>query len=645
MSVSLLRNPLIRFLILAATYLLVLSTSLVLSLLLRFDFAVPPPYWRDLAFSASWMLPLKLALLYFMGQFRSLLTFFSLPDATKLALAMVSAAALGLLGWFILHGQDVIPRGVILIDLVLSFSALTSLRIAMRLYRERRTGNPASLSGRRKRMLVIGAGKAGAALCQEIQSRRGLGAEVIAFVDDDASKIGSTLHTKPVMGPLAELPRIITRLGIDKIVIAMPSAAPSVIKSLVQAANNLGLDHDILPSIAQMLDRRVTISHLRHVEPEDLLGRASAKLDEEGIGNLIGSTNIVVTGAGGSIGSELCRQIASKGPANLLLVERSEAALFTIHEELRHAFPDVNLHPLPTDAGNADRMRAIFQLHAPGLVFHAAAHKHVPLMEQQPAEAFLNNVIATETIARLAGEHGAGKFILISTDKAVKPASVMGATKRIAEMVVAELQQEFRGCVYATVRFGNVLGSSGSVVPIFRRQIALGGPITVTHPEATRFFMSISEAAGLIMQTAWQARGGETFLLEMGSPLKISELARHMIELSGLVPDREIEIRYTGLRPGEKLAEETSHEYETIRTTVHPKVKSILSLPHTENIRAAVAALHKDLHMIATAEFLERLWRITGGSRGCPHSSPWWHNPESGHPDPQLPPVPPLTGG
>ncbi|MBE2179817.1 MAG: polysaccharide biosynthesis protein [Chthoniobacterales bacterium] len=614
MSVSLLRNPLIRFLVLAAIYLLVLAASLALSLLLRFDFSVPPAYWRDLAASAAWMLPLKLALLCFMGQFRSLLTFFSLPDATKLALAMVSAAALGLLGWFIFHGQGVVPRGVILIDLVLSFSALTSLRVAMRLYRERHTGNPTSLSGRRKRMLVIGAGKAGAALCLEIQSRRGLGAEVIAFVDDDASKIGSTLHTKPVMGPLAELPGIITRLGIDKIVIAMPSAAPSVIKSLVQTANNFGLDHDILPSIAQMLDRRVTISHLRHVEPEDLLGRPPAKLDEKGIGNLVGGAVVMVTGAGGSIGAALCRQITAKSPSRLLLVERSEPALFGIHEELRHAFPSMELHPLATDAGNAERMEDIFRNHKPSLVFHAAAHKHVPMMEQQPAEAFLNNVVATDLVARLAGEHGAGRFVLISTDKAVNPTSVMGATKRIAEMVIAELQRESRGCVYAAVRFGNVLGSSGSVVPIFRRQIALGGPVTVTHPEATRFFMSISEAAGLIMQSAWQARGGETFLLEMGEPVKISDLARHMIELSGLVPHKEIEIRCTGLRPGEKLVEETSHSSETVQPTVHPKVKSIQAPSHMGEIRTSITALHKDLNRIGHAELRERLHRMASGS-------------------------------
>lgn len=622
MSGSLLRNPLIRFLVLAAIYLLVLAASLALSLLLRFDFSVPPAYWRDLAASAAWMLPLKLVLLCVMGQFRSLLTFFSLPDATKLALAMVIAATVSLLCWFVLQGQGVVPRGVILIDLVLSFAAMTSLRIAMRIYRERSTAGSSPPSGRKKRMLVIGAGKAGAALCQEIQSRPGLGAEVIAFVDDDSSKIGSTLHTKPVMGPLAGLPEIITRLGIDKIVIAMPSAAPSVIKSLVQTANNRGLDHDILPSIAQMLDRRVTVSHLRHVEPEDLLGRPPAKLDEEGIGKLLGGTVVMVTGAGGSIGAELCRQIAAKRPSSILLVERSEPALFGIHEELRQTFPGVELHPLATDAGHAERMEDIFRRHRPSLVFHAAAHKHVPLMEQQPAEAFLNNVVATDLVARLAGEHGAGRFILISTDKAVNPAGVMGATKRIAEMVIAERQRESRNCVYAAVRFGNVLGSSGSVVPIFRRQIALGGPVTVTHPEATRYFMSIAEAAGLILQSAWQARGGETFLLEMGEPLNISELARHMIELSGLVPHREIEVLYTGLRPGEKLTEETRHDHEHLQPTVHPKVNSILNAPHTENMRAALIDLHRDMNRLTPAEFRERLRMIASGSPKRPGFSP-----------------------
>lgn len=604
------RSPTLRFLVLAAAYLVALAASLAGSLLLRFDFSPPREYWHTLAISAAWILPLKLVLLGVFGQFRTLLTFFSIPDTRRIASAMAAAAAVCMAVWFLRQGQGVIPRGVILIDFLLSFSALTGLRIAMRLYRERHAGGRRE-TGRRKRWLVVGAGKVGAALCQEVQSRPGLGAEVVAFLDDDPVKIGGTLHTKPVLGPLTLLGEVADRLGVHKLVIAMPSARPAQIKTLVQQANNLGLDHDIIPSMAQMLDGRVTVRQLRHVEPQDLLGRPPAELDEAGIAGIITGAVIMVTGAGGSIGAELCRQIAAKSPARLVLVERSEPALFSIHEELAQSFPQVALEPLATDAGHTERMSDAFRRHRPSLVLHAAAHKHVPLMESQPAEAFLNNVVVTSVVARLASEFGAAKFILISTDKAVNPSGVMGATKRIAEMLLQELQAANPACAHAAVRFGNVLGSSGSVVPIFRRQIAAGGPVTVTHPEATRYFMSLNEAAGLILQSAWQSRGGEIFLLEMGEPLRISELARHMIELSGLIPDREIEIRHTGLRPGEKLTEETTHPHEMLLPTVHPKVKSIKPPRRTPSVSLEIRRLHGELHDLSAADVARRLKALT----------------------------------
>lgn len=612
MPLSVHRSPALRFLVLALAYAVTLAASLVVSLLLRFDLSPPKAYWRDLAVSAAWILPLKLALLGAFGQFRTLLTFFSIPDTRRLGSAMAVAALLCTGAWFLVQGQGIIPRGVILIDFLVSFSGLVALRTGMRLYRERRTPGLEE-SGRRRRWLVIGAGKVGAALCQEIQSRPGLGAEVVAFLDDDPAKIGGTLHTKPVLGPLTLLPEVCSRLNVQKIVIAMPSARPALIKSLVQQANSLALDHDIMPSMAQMLEGRVKVSQLRHVEPQDLLGRPPAELDEAGIAGIVEGAVIMVTGAGGSIGAELCRQIAAKHPGRLLLVERSEAALFTIHEELAQAFPLLELEPLATDAGNEERMTAIFDRHRPSLVLHAAAHKHVPLMERQPAEAFLNNVLATAVVARLAAGFGAAKFILISTDKAVNPTGVMGMTKRIAEMLLQELQSRSPHCAHAAVRFGNVLGSSGSVVPIFHRQIAAGGPVTVTHPEATRYFMSLGEAAGLILQSAWQSRGGEIFLLEMGEPLRINDLARHMIELSGLIPGREIEIRHTGLRPGEKLTEETSHPHEALLPTIHPKVKSIKAKRTHADTGEAIRRLQAELHGLSPEEVIRRLKDLATG--------------------------------
>jgi FlaA1/EpsC-like NDP-sugar epimerase len=325
-----------------------------------------------------------------------------------------------------------------------------------------------------------------------------------------------------------------------------------------------------------MLHRQVTVSHLRRVDPEDLLGRDPVPLDEKGISEMVSGEVVLVTGAGGSIGSELCRQLAEKRPARLVLVERSEPALFAIEQELRREYPGVTMHPLAHDVRDEAFMRAVFDGHRPTLVFHAAAHKHVPLMEAQPAEAVSNNTLGTEVLCRLAGDHGCRRFTLVSTDKAVNPTNVMGAAKRMAELVVEEYQRKGHGnCIFAAVRFGNVLGSSGSVIPTFRRQIADGGPVTVTHPEVTRFFMSIPEAVGLILQCAWLARGGERFVLDMGESIKIADLARQMIELSGFVPDRDIEIAFVGLRPGEKLYEEPIHEMENVEATSHPKVRCL----------------------------------------------------------------------
>ena len=378
-----------------------------------------------------------------------------------------------------------------------------------------------------------------------------------------------------MLGPTRKLASLVEELDLQKIIIAMPTAKPAVIKRMVEQINALGVDHDILPSIAQLLHRQVTVSHLRRVDPEDLLGREAVSLDEEGISGLIKGKVVMVTGAGGSIGSELCRQIAAQNPAKLILVERSEPALFAIEQELIGSHRHVDLVPCVSSVCDEDSLSRGFAKHRPALIFHAAAHKHVPLMEGQPAEAIRNNAIGTEIAARLAIQHGASKFILVSTDKAVNPTNVMGASKRLAELLLEQKSAASPECAFSAVRFGNVLGSSGSVVPTFRRQIAQGGPVTVTHPEVTRYFMSIPEAVGLILQSALQAKGGEIFVLDMGEPVKIVDLARQMIELSGFKPDEDIKISFTGLRPGEKLYEEPIHEMENVEPTSHPKLRRL----------------------------------------------------------------------
>jgi FlaA1/EpsC-like NDP-sugar epimerase len=566
-------------LLLLLAYSVLLFVSLLAALLLRFDFDVPDEYLQSFWLSASWILPLKLFLLAIFGQFRSLLTFFSLPDAKRVAAALGIATVFELAVWYTVGGGGVVPRGVILSDLLISFVALAAMRTGLRLYREQTHEAPAwflEAPRKRRRVAIVGAGSAGAALLRDIQGRRGLGLDVVCFVDDDRRKIGSNLHGKPVVGPIRRLGTLASEFDLQKVIIAMPNAKPLMIRRLVNQINAHGLDHDILPSVAQLLHRQVTVSHLRRVDPEDLLGRKAVALDHVGISVLVENRVVMVTGAGGSIGSELCRQIAERNPSKLVLIERSEPALFAIEQELCRLRPGVELVCSASSVCDEAAMDKLLTTTGPHLVFHAAAHKHVPLMESQPTEALRNNAFGTEVMARLAANHGTTKFVLISTDKAVNPSSVMGATKRIAEMVVEECQRSApAGQAYAAVRFGNVLGSSGSVIPTFRRQITQGGPVTVTHPEVTRYFMSIPEAVGLILQSALQSEGGEIFVLDMGEPVKIVDLARQMIELSGFKPDEDIKIAFTGLRPGEKLYEEPIHEMENVEPTGHPKVRRL----------------------------------------------------------------------
>lgn len=582
-----------RLIAVTAAYSAILCASLLLSLLLRFDFSVPAEFWARFAATLPWLLPVKLVALGLFGQFRTLLTYFSLPDAKRIAAAMGLAGAAALAVWFATGGLNVVPRGVIVSDMVISFLALMGFRTSLRLYREKVAAPDAGPSaGHKRRVAILGAGSAGAALLRDIQGRQGLGLDVVCFIDDDRAKIGSALHGKQVLGPTRRLSALATELDLQKVIIAMPTAKPTLIRRLVDQANAAGLDHDILPSVAQLLHRQVTVSHLRRVDPVDLLGRDAVPLDHEGINALIKGKVVMVTGAGGSIGSELCRQIAEQNPAKLILVERSEPALFAIEQELGGAHSSLNLAACASNVSDEDSMVRIFSTYRPAIVFHAAAHKHVPLMESQPAEAIRNNAIGTEIVSRLAEQHGSGKFILVSTDKAVNPTNVMGASKRLAEMLLEEQQRQDGGCVFAAVRFGNVLGSSGSVVPTFRRQIAAGGPVTVTHAEVTRYFMSIPEAVGLILQSALQAKGGEIFVLDMGEPVRIVDLARQMIELSGFKPDEDIKITFTGLRPGEKLYEEPIHEMENVERTSHPKVRRLRNNRSNGSAVNLVAEIH-----------------------------------------------------
>ncbi|MDQ3030792.1 MAG: polysaccharide biosynthesis protein [Myxococcota bacterium] len=471
---------------------------------------------------------------------------------------------------YLRHG--VLPLGAIALDGAFAFLAISGVRVFRRLIgeradtRSRRSGDAAEPVP----TMLVGAGQAGLMVTKELAARPDLMFRAVGFVDDDPSKVGTILNGVPVLGVTDQLVELCTRRGARQVLITMASAPGSTVRRVQQLAEKAGIPVMIVPGLYEIVGGRVNVTRIRPVAIEDLLGREPVALEDDRIAEGIEGKCVLVTGAGGSIGSELCRQIVSFRPAELLLVERAENNLFEIHRELSRTAPDIVLTPLIADVTDLQRMTAIFEEHRPRAVFHAAAHKHVPMMEWNPAEAVKNNVGGTRNVVDLAVKYEAESFVMISTDKAVNPTSVMGATKRVAELYVQALAAH-TSTRLVTVRFGNVLGSSGSVIPIFRDQIARGGPVTVTDPEMRRYFMTIPEACQLVMQAGSMGEGGEIFVLDMGEPVKIVDLAKDLIALSGFSPDA-IEIKFTGLRPGEKLFEEISLGSEHASKTRHPKI-------------------------------------------------------------------------
>lgn len=525
-----------------------------------------------------WLVPLKVLLLGAWGQFRGVFYYFRLPDAFRMGIALFMATFLALLAAAVLGSGDPrqavdVPRGVLLVDFNLSLVFFTGFRVSIRALRERFWVKATGTKGVVERIAIVGAGQAGAQLAAELLSRRGHGIEPVCFLDDDLAKHDLHIHGVPVVGAPERMPGLAEKYGVTEIILALPASSVRRIREVSALASASGLRVLVVPSMSELAGGRVRASDIRPISVEDILGREPAKLDDEAIDAMIKGRTVLVTGAGGSIGSELCRQVAARSPARLVMLDQCEVLLYQAEQELIAAGAGALITPVVGDVTDADRMRDVFARFKPDLVLHAAAHKHVPMMESQPAEALKNNVLGTAVVARLAAEHGAARFVLISSDKAVNPTNVMGATKRLAERVVRKMQAKAGGrTAFLAVRFGNVLGSSGSVIPIFRRQIAAGGPVTVTHPDVRRYFMTIPEAVGLVLQSATLGSGGDILVLEMGEPLRIVDVARQLIELSGLRPDVDIEIRIIGLRPGEKLVEELQCEGEQYRPTEHPRV-------------------------------------------------------------------------
>lgn len=583
----------IRTILLTATYSGAIIIAHWLAYLIRFEFHPPIEqqtlFWRSL----EWALPVELLLLFFFGQFRSLLSYFSLPDASRVALACALTGLVSIAVWYRTAGLYAVPRSIIVLSVLFDTAALGSLRLSFRMLRERQQSDGKKVTGMR-RMVIMGAGDVGANLAKEMKLRRDLHMIPVAFFDDDPAKWDTRLHGVPVLGRPELLAKQIVQA--DEAVIAMPSASGRRVREIVQVFTKAGLRVEIVPSMEQIMTGAVKVSQIRPVQIEDLLGREKVSLETERIRELVSEKVVMITGAGGSIGSELCRQIAGYRPKQLLLVERCEVQIYPIEQELI-GMGYANIVPLVADILDEERMRGIFERFNPRLVFHAAAHKHVPMMEHQPFEAFRNNTLGTKQVAKLSAAFDVERCVLISTDKAVNPTNIMGATKRLAELYLQAFQQHNGAKTkFMAVRFGNVLGSSGSVIPTFNKQIAAGGPVTVTHPDVERYFMTIPEAVGLVLQSATLGKGGEIFVLDMGKLVKIVDVARQLIELSGLRPDLDIEIKFTGLRPGEKLFEEISHDSENMLPTDHPKILQFVgkALPF-ETLRLALVDLRQRL--------------------------------------------------
>lgn len=544
-----------------------------LAYLLRFNFSIPTEFIVSLIQTLPWAVALQALVFVYMGLYRGVWRFASVSDLKRIILSVSLSAVVIVAVFFMLKLDIIIPRSVLVLDPILLILMMGGSRFAYRAWKDHqlygttlRQGNP---------VLVLGAGEAAIALVKDLA--RSSQWQVVGLLDDDKRLTGREVFGVKVKGTINELEFIAKRFAIRHVIVAMPAVHHLKRRQAIDLANQLGLEVLTVPALDDMISGKVSISQIRKVDVEDLLGRDMVKLDSSGLAHLIEGNSVLVSGAGGSIGSELCRQIVKFNPHTLICLDISEFSLYQLEQEFSASSLNVRLVYLTCDVKNKTRLANFLAQYQPAVVFHAAAYKHVPMMENSNVwEALSNNVIGTYTLAQACKEANVSKFVLISTDKAVNPTNVMGASKRLAEMVCQGLQDELapdaQGTRFVMVRFGNVLGSSGSVIPKFREQIAKGGPITITHPDITRYFMSIPEAAQLVMQAGLMGQGGEIFVLDMGEPVKIASLAADMIRLSGLQPD-EINIEYVGLRPGEKLYEELLADDEHTMPTPHEKLR------------------------------------------------------------------------
>ncbi len=542
------------------------------ALLIRFEFrpsAIKPEFMEELIHYSPINIVLTLVIFALFSLYDSLWRYASVTELLNLTLACIISSMAQVVGTYMM--QHHMPRSYYILYLLLLFPMMAGGRFSYRLLRILRQKLYTDNLKQPIYTMVIGAGDAGTVIIREMKASYHLSNQVVCAIDDNPEKKGSRILGVPIVGNRKDIPAAVKKYKIQEIVVAIPTMKPQDKKELLEICKDTGCKLRLLPGVYQLINEEVSVSSLREVEIEDLLGREPVQVDLDSVLQYVQGKRVLVTGGGGSIGSELCRQIASHRPGLLVILDIYENAAYDIQQELKHEYPDLNLVVLIASVRNTHRINSIFEKYRPQLVYHAAAHKHVPLMEDSPNEAIKNNVFGTLNTARAAEANGCQRFILISTDKAVNPTNIMGASKRICEMIIQCLNQTSR-TEFAAVRFGNVLGSNGSVIPLFKKQIEQGGPVTVTDKNIIRYFMTIPEAVSLVLQAGVYARGGEIFVLDMGEPVRIDDLARNLIKLSGLQPDVDIPIVYTGLRPGEKLYEELLMDEEGLKKTAHEKI-------------------------------------------------------------------------
>jgi FlaA1/EpsC-like NDP-sugar epimerase len=554
--------------------------SWLVAYLLRFNATVPTEFWHSALHNLVWVIPAYAVMFRVFGLYRGMWVFASLPDLLRISKAIMAAALIVMIGSVMLQPAPIIPRSVLIVSPLLVFFIMGGSRALYRATKEFYLYGGLVAQG--KPVIVVGAGGAGASLARELS--RSAEWRLVGLLDDDPAKQGREIYGYKVLGPIGDVARWAETLRCEFAIIAIPSASAEVQRRAATECVRAGVKALMLPSLTELLPGQGFLSQVRNIDLEDLLGRDAVNIDTPHVEALLSGRVVMVTGAGGSIGSELCRQILRFSPVQLVALDVSEYAMYRLTEEIRERFPGLSMVPIIGDAKDALLLDQVMARYSPHIVFHAAAYKHVPLMEELNAwQAIRNNVLGTYRVARAAIKHEVRHFVLISTDKAVNPTNVMGASKRLAEMACQALQQTSQRTQFETVRFGNVLGSAGSVIPKFQEQIAKGGPVTVTHPEVTRFFMTIPEASQLVLQASSMGRGGEIFILDMGKPVKIVNLARDLIRLYGF-SEEQIRVVFTGLRPGEKLYEELLADDETTTRTPHPKLRTAKAREVPDNL-------------------------------------------------------------